>query len=54
MDDINKSFSVNVVGVFNTINKFLPLIKRGKEKKIVAISSGMGDIGKLEPVKYEN
>lgn len=39
-----KSFRVNVVGVVHTINVFLPLIKAGKTKKIITISSGAGDL----------
>lgn len=34
---------MNVVGVINTINIFLPLIKKGSAKKVVLISSGMAD-----------
>lgn len=35
---------MNVVGVIHTINVFLPLIKAGKTKKIITISSGAGDL----------
>jgi len=45
--DATKSFNINVIGVMNTVFAFLALIKEGKLKKVVAISSGMGDIGKL-------
>lgn len=54
MDDFNKSFNTNVIGVLNTINQFLPLIKMGKEKKIVAISSGMGDIDFINEAHISN
>ncbi|KAH0846061.1 hypothetical protein AYO21_01274 [Fonsecaea monophora] len=37
------SFNVNVVGVIHVINVFLPLIKKGTQKKVVVISSGMAD-----------
>jgi NAD(P)-dependent dehydrogenase (short-subunit alcohol dehydrogenase family) len=40
---LEDSFKVNVVGVVHTINAFLPLIKKGKDKKVVLISSGMAD-----------
>lgn len=40
---LKTSFEVNVVGVINTINIFLPLIKKGDAKKVVVISSGMAD-----------
>lgn len=46
LQDAQQSFEINVVGVLKTIYAFLPLVREGKLKKIVAISSGMGDIGK--------
>lgn len=45
VDDTQKSFEINVIGVLRTVYAFLPLIQAGKEKKVVAISSGHGDIG---------
>jgi NAD(P)-dependent dehydrogenase (short-subunit alcohol dehydrogenase family) len=42
-EDLVSSFRVNVVGVAHTINLFLPLLRAGKEKKIITISSGMAD-----------
>jgi NAD(P)-dependent dehydrogenase (short-subunit alcohol dehydrogenase family) len=41
--DLTSSFRANVVGVANTVNIFLPLIRAGNEKKIITISSGMAD-----------
>jgi len=41
--DLTASFRANVVGVANTVNIFLPLIRAGTEKKIITISSGMAD-----------
>jgi hypothetical protein len=38
-----------VFGVLQTVFAFLPLVKRGSLKKVVAISSGMGDIGEFTP-----
>ena len=43
-EDLMASFRANVVGVANTVNLFLPLIRAGNEKKIITISSGMADI----------
>lgn len=34
----------NIVGNINLFNLFLPLILKGKAKKVVTISSGLGDI----------
>ncbi|PPJ50274.1 hypothetical protein CBER1_04910 [Cercospora berteroae] len=42
--DMNEAFQSNVIGTSYVINAFLPLIRAGKEKKIVAISSGMADL----------
>jgi NAD(P)-dependent dehydrogenase (short-subunit alcohol dehydrogenase family) len=36
-------FQVNVVGNIHLFNLFLPLILKGKAKKVITISSGMGD-----------
>ena len=32
----------NVIGVAQTINAFLPLVRKGKEKKVLVVSSVMG------------
>lgn len=42
--DFMDSFRANVMGPTNTINIFLPLIRAGKEKKIIVISTGMADL----------
>lgn len=42
-DDLMASFRANVVEVANTINIFLSLLRSGREKKIITISSGMAD-----------
>lgn len=42
--DLMSSFQTNVVGVAHTINAFLPLIRKGSEKKVITISTGMADI----------
>ena len=39
-----ESFRVNAVGAMHAINSFMPLILKGKQKKVIAISSGLGDI----------
>lgn len=38
------SFKTNVVGIVHLYNLFLPLIKKGNAKKVIAISSGHADI----------
>ncbi|KAK8097755.1 uncharacterized protein PG998_013241 [Apiospora kogelbergensis] len=44
VDDAQKSFNVNVIGVLRTTYAFLPLIQQGDLKKVATISSGMGDL----------
>lgn len=46
LEDAQKSFDINVSGVLKTVYAFLPLLREGNLKKIVGVSSGMGDIGK--------
>jgi NAD(P)-dependent dehydrogenase (short-subunit alcohol dehydrogenase family) len=36
-------FKTNVVGNIHLFNLFMPLILKGQQKKIIAISSGMAD-----------
>lgn len=43
-DDILNCYKTNVVGNIHLFNLFLPLIQRGEVKKVIAISSGMGDL----------
>jgi len=43
-NDLLDSFNINVVGVIHTINIFLPLLKNGKAKKVITITSGVGDL----------
>jgi len=42
--DLLDSFKVNVVGVIHTINIFLPLLKNGKTKKVITLSTGLADL----------
>ncbi|KAJ7735917.1 hypothetical protein B0H16DRAFT_1380197 [Mycena metata] len=37
-------FKFNVVSVVHSINAFLPLLKSGTSKKVVSLSSGLGDL----------
>lgn len=43
--DLVDSFSINVVGFINTVNAFIGGVRKGEAKKVIAITSGMGDIG---------
>ncbi|KAK4071032.1 uncharacterized protein Triagg1_6399 [Trichoderma aggressivum f. europaeum] len=42
--EIDESLAVNLFHAVNTINTLLPLVENGQQKKIVYISSGIGDI----------
>jgi len=42
--DFNDNFQINVVGVVRTVNAFLPLLKKGSTKKVVTLTSGLGDL----------
>jgi NAD(P)-dependent dehydrogenase (short-subunit alcohol dehydrogenase family) len=44
LKDFTESFLVNVGGPFLTTRYFLPLLKEGREKKVVNITSTMGSI----------
>jgi len=42
--DLRDSFNVNVVGVVHTTNAFLPLLHAGSLKKVITLSSALGDL----------
>jgi NAD(P)-dependent dehydrogenase (short-subunit alcohol dehydrogenase family) len=44
LDDIPKTFAVNVIGPLRVTKHFLPLLERGRKKLIVNISSEAGSI----------
>ncbi|KAH8930398.1 NAD(P)-binding protein [Atractiella rhizophila] len=44
-----ESFRVNVLGTIQTTLAFLPLLRRGAEKKVVNINSLAGSIGMIDP-----
>ena len=48
---LQRSFNANVVGIGLTTNAFLPLIRAGKDKKIITIGTGLADVDLV--VKYE-
>ncbi|EHK47114.1 hypothetical protein TRIATDRAFT_272904 [Trichoderma atroviride IMI 206040] len=54
LEEAQKSFDINVSGVAQTVFAFLPLLREGKMKKIVGISSGMGDIDLINGVNLAN
>jgi NAD(P)-dependent dehydrogenase (short-subunit alcohol dehydrogenase family) len=45
---------VNLFQVVNTVSAFLPLIEKGQQKKIIYISSGIGDIPTTRATELPN
>ncbi|KAI0114578.1 NAD(P)-binding protein [Hypoxylon sp. NC0597] len=43
-EELLMSYKTNVVGNIHLFNLFIPLIRKGKAKKVIAISSGMADV----------
>ncbi|KAG9015614.1 hypothetical protein FRB90_004722 [Tulasnella sp. 427] len=43
VQDLRTGFEVNVIGVIYTINSFLPLLRAGRTKKVVTLSTGLAD-----------
>ncbi|KAL7619787.1 hypothetical protein AAE478_010330 [Parahypoxylon ruwenzoriense] len=52
--DLRACFEANVVGNIHLFNVFLPLIRGGSVKKVVAISSGMGDADVVAKYDIDN
>lgn len=48
--DLRNSFDVNVIGVINTVNAFIPLLRKGSGKKVFALSTGMADLDIINQV----
>ena len=48
--DLQTSFDVNVVGVINTINTFIPLLRKGQVKKVFTLGTGAADIDLVNQV----
>ena len=51
--DLVDSFSINVVGLINTVNAFIGGVRKGQVKKVIAITSGMGDIGFVNELELD-
>lgn len=42
--DLLESLEINLLAVIKSIHAFVPLIRNGKEKKVLTISTGMSDL----------
>ncbi|KAI1632601.1 putative short chain dehydrogenase [Biscogniauxia mediterranea] len=49
----NRLFQTNVVGNIHLFNLFLPLVKKGKVKKVITISSGQADLDLINDLEIE-
>ncbi|KZF23355.1 short-chain dehydrogenase-like protein [Xylona heveae TC161] len=55
MDDLDNVLHVNIGGTHNVTRAFIPLLEKGKQKKIINISSTVGSFGMAEryaPLPY--
>jgi NAD(P)-dependent dehydrogenase (short-subunit alcohol dehydrogenase family) len=43
-NELNELFNTNVVGQIHLINLFMPLILKGKVKKVIALTTGFADL----------
>ncbi|KAF7347321.1 NAD(P)-binding protein [Mycena venus] len=42
--DLIDNFKINTIGVVHSTNAFLPLLKNGSDKRVLILSSGLGDL----------
>lgn len=52
--ELDNSFQTNVIGLANVINAFLPMIRRGSERKIISISSLLADLELANKYEIDN
>ncbi|KAL3481395.1 putative short chain dehydrogenase [Aspergillus californicus] len=54
LEDVSSNlFQTNVVGNIHFFNLFLPLVMKGKVKKVIAISSGHGDLDWINNIEID-
>ncbi|KAJ5306733.1 Short-chain dehydrogenase/reductase SDR [Penicillium antarcticum] len=51
--DLLESLDINLMAVIKTIHAFMPLILKGKGKKVITISTGMADIDLINETEIE-
>lgn len=49
-----KFFQTNVIGNIHLFNLFLPLVMKGKVKKVITISSGHADLNLINDLEIES
>ena len=53
MEDLASSFRTNVIGVIQTINAFVPLLRKGTAKKVLTLSTGMASTDFINEVEMD-
>ncbi|KAI2616794.1 NAD(P)-binding protein [Hypoxylon sp. NC1633] len=53
-EDLLSSYKTNVVGNVHLFNLFLPLIRRGEVKKVISITSGLGEFELTKNLEITN
>ncbi|KZT51701.1 NAD(P)-binding protein [Calocera cornea HHB12733] len=48
-EGLNQHLATNVTGPVSTINAFLPLLRKGKEKRVINLTSGMSSLAYNDP-----
>ncbi|KZO93817.1 NAD(P)-binding protein [Calocera viscosa TUFC12733] len=48
-EGLNAHLATNVTGAVSTINAFLPLLRKGKEKRVINLTSGMSSLAYNDP-----
>jgi NAD(P)-dependent dehydrogenase (short-subunit alcohol dehydrogenase family) len=51
--DISESLEINLLGVIKTVQAFIPLVQKGKAKKVIAISTGMADLDLINATEID-
>jgi NAD(P)-dependent dehydrogenase (short-subunit alcohol dehydrogenase family) len=52
-DDFLESFKVNALGLVNVVHAFLPLVRQGRVKKVVNLSTGIADLNLIHEIDFD-
>ena len=53
VEDLASSFKTNVIGVIQTINAFVPLLRKGTAKKVLTLSTGLASTDFVNEVEFD-
>ncbi|KAL8790507.1 MAG: hypothetical protein Q9195_006338 [Heterodermia aff. obscurata] len=51
VEDLASSFRTNVIGVVQTVNAFVPLLRKGTAKKVLTLSTGLADTDLINQIE---